>query len=73
MMEEKRHSQIKDRKNKENRRQRANELLKERATRSPQQQIRRLDAILGKGVGAVKERTRLQKQIEAEKAKKQEK
>lgn len=35
----------------------------QRATRSPAQQIEQLDAILGEGVGAVKERARLNAQI----------
>jgi hypothetical protein len=33
--------------------------------RTPQQQLARLDAMLGEGVGAVKERARLANQIEA--------
>lgn len=37
--------------------------LKARAARSPQQQLDRLDTLLGKGQGARKERARLAKQI----------
>ena len=34
-----------------------------RATRTAQQQLDKLDALLGEGVGAVKERARLEKQL----------
>lgn len=34
-----------------------------RSLRSPKEQLARLDEILGKGVGAVKERTRLTKMV----------
>jgi len=36
----------------------------ERAQRSPQEQIRRLDELLGVGVGAQRERARLARQVE---------
>lgn len=49
---------------KEERRKFAQQLQEERAKRTPQQQLDRLDRLLGTGVGAVRERTRLQKQIE---------
>lgn len=42
-------------------------LLQQRAKRSPQEQIAMLDDRLGVGVGAVKERARLAKQIEKSK------
>jgi hypothetical protein len=35
----------------------------ERSNRTTQQQIERLDALLGEGEGAVKERARLEKQL----------
>lgn len=41
----------------------------ERAKRSPEQQIERLDRILGKGIGAVRERAKLAKLIEERKEK----
>ncbi len=47
----------------EERKQTAKELTEERAKRSPQEQLALLDYKLGKGVGAVKERARLQAQI----------
>lgn len=47
----------------ENRRKEATTRQEERAARSPQQQLDRLDSILGEGVGAKKERARLTKQI----------
>jgi hypothetical protein len=34
-----------------------------RATRTPQQQLERLDELLGEGLGAVKERSCLEKQL----------
>ena len=52
---------------KADRRKVAEELQAERAKRSPQQQLERLDLLLGKGVGAMKERARLVKQIEEQK------
>ena len=51
------------------RRQRAEALAEERAKRSSQQQIERLDEIFGKGKGAIRERARLTKLIAAEKVK----
>lgn len=36
-----------------------------RSLRSPEQQLDHLDEILGKGVGAVKERARLQKKVQS--------
>jgi|3_EtaG_2_1085321.scaffolds.fasta_scaffold00687_39 hypothetical protein len=46
------------------RRRAAAELREEaRANLSPQQQLERLDALLGEGKGAVKERARLEKQL----------
>jgi hypothetical protein len=44
------------------------ELAKARATRSPQQQLAVLDAKLGVGIGAKKERARLNAQITAKEA-----
>ena len=45
------------------RRARAEELAEERAKRTPQQQLTRLDEMFGKGKGAQKERARLAKVI----------
>jgi hypothetical protein len=46
------------------RRRAAAELREEaRANLSPQQQLERLDALLGEGKGAVKERARLEKKL----------
>jgi hypothetical protein len=44
--------------------QQAEDRNKARSKRSPQDQISRLDSIFGAGLGATKERTRLQKIIE---------
>ena len=49
---------------KQGRRERAERIADERAKRTPQQQIERLDQMFGEGQGAAKERARLQKQIE---------
>jgi hypothetical protein len=40
-------------------------LAEERAKRSPKEQIAHLDKLLGNGVGAKRERARLQEQIKA--------
>ncbi len=48
----------------------AEELAEERAKRTPAQQVKALDALLGKGKGAVRERARLKKTIAAAKAEK---
>ena len=48
----------------ERRRDAAEERAEARAARSPQQQLERLDALLGEGAGAVKERARLEKQLQ---------
>jgi len=45
----------------ERRRDAAQERAEARASRSAQQQLKKLDDLLGKGVGAVKERARLEK------------
>lgn len=45
------------------RRESAARLMAERAKRTPQQQLAKLDAILGKGIGAAKERARLHEQM----------
>jgi len=45
------------------RRKRAEAQAEERAKRTPEQQIARLDQMFGKGKGAAKERARLAKQI----------
>jgi hypothetical protein len=42
------------------------ERQKARDTRTPQQQLERLDSLLGEGQGAVKERARLTAQIQKE-------
>lgn len=42
----------------------AQELAEKRAQRTPQQQLEELDRRLGPGVGAVRERARLQAQID---------
>jgi hypothetical protein len=41
----------------------AEERAEARANRTAQQQLDKLDALLGEGVGAVKERARLEKQL----------
>ena len=46
------------------RRQKAEALAKERAKRTAQEQLNRLDGMFGKKQGAAKERARLSKQIE---------
>jgi hypothetical protein len=45
------------------RRDAAEERAEKRANRTAQQQLDKLDALLGEGVGAVKERARLEKQL----------
>lgn len=70
-------------KEKQSRRERAEKLAAERMKRTPKQQLEFLDKLLGPGVGAAKERARLQalldaaaaeeaKEREAKKAKKRE-
>lgn len=44
----------------------AKERAEARAERSPQEQLAELDKRLGEGKGAVKERARLQKQLDAQ-------
>ena len=46
-------------------REEAEQRAAEREARTPQQQLQRLDKLLGEGVGAAKERARLSKLIEA--------
>lgn len=43
----------------------ADQRAAERETRTPQQQLQRLDKLLGEGVGAKKERARLARLIES--------
>tara|TARA_B100000029_G_scaffold371504_1_gene365457 strand:+ start:1190 stop:1396 length:207 start_codon:yes stop_codon:yes gene_type:complete len=50
----------------ESRRKRADSLTEERAKRSPQQQLELLDKRLGEGLGAKKERAKLQALINSE-------
>jgi hypothetical protein len=45
------------------RRKRAEALAEERAKRSPEQQLARLDTMFGKGKGATKERAKLAKLV----------
>tara|TARA_R110000796_G_C14404778_1_gene418023 strand:- start:509 stop:685 length:177 start_codon:yes stop_codon:yes gene_type:complete len=47
----------------ERRRDAAEERAEARANRTAQQQLERLDALLGEGVGAVRERALLEKQL----------
>ena len=54
---------------KEARKGRAEEQAVERAKRTPQQQLERLDQMFGEGKGATKERARLAKQLAAAKPK----
>lgn len=53
---------------KDKRRADAAERAEVQSARTPKEQLQRLDQLLGKGIGAQKERTKLQKAIEAEKA-----
>lgn len=48
---------------KENKRKAARLMLEARANRSSEEQLKLLDKRLGKGKGAIKERSRLEKQI----------
>lgn len=50
----------------ESRKAAAEQRKAERAARTPKQQLERLDKLLGPGVGAVKERAKLQKLLEVE-------
>lgn len=59
--------------NREDRRERANERKEVADGRTPQEQLARLDDILGKGKGAVKERAKLAKKIKDLKNKPKEK
>jgi len=45
------------------RREAAEDRAEQRENRTAQQQLDKLDALLGEGVGAVKERARLEKQL----------
>lgn len=58
---------IKMRRWKSMRQESAKKRQEERAKRSPKEQLTRLDKMLGKGVGAQKERKRLQEMIDKEK------
>jgi hypothetical protein len=53
---------------KESKRESANERAEARAKRTAEQQLKRLDDMFGSGQGAVRERARLQKEIEDRKA-----
>jgi hypothetical protein len=55
-------------KEKQSRKERAEKLAAERVKRTPKQQLEFLDKLLGPGVGAAKERARLQALIDAEAA-----
>jgi len=48
---------------KDRRREAAEDRAEQRENRTAQQQLDKLDALLGEGVGAVKERARLEKQL----------
>ena len=50
---------------KDDRRRRANERQEARVKRTPQEQLKRLDEMLGEGKGAAKERARLEAVIKA--------
>lgn len=54
-------------KSKDEKRKFAKQLITERATRTDQQQIEKLDTKLGKGVGAARERKRLTQRIKSSK------